>query len=95
MNQTKQVLTRALSNFGFLQSEQDLEVLARDQDTRLTAVLVRCGMGRFSCPAQDARHFITLVVSGRDADQTEYIRDVAVTAGECDYWRGILGIRAA
>jgi hypothetical protein len=95
MNQTKKVLTQALNNFGFLQSEQDLEVLAKDQDTRLAQVLVRCGGGRFACSTQDARHFITLVVSGRDADQTEYIRDVALTAGACDYWRGILGMKAA
>ena len=95
MNQTQKVLTKALSNFGFLQSEQDLEILAKDQDTRLINILVRCGGGRFSCPAQDADHFISLVVSGKHAGQDEYIRDVALTAGEADYWRGMLGIRRA
>ena len=93
--QTTQVLRAALTNGGFFTSERDLEVLARDNDTRLTQVLVRCGGGRFRCPAQDAEHFISLVVSGRHAGQDEYVRDVGLTAGEADYWRVILGMRRA
>ena len=93
--QTQQILRTALHHSGFFSSERDLEILARDQDTRLINVLVRCEGGRFTCPVQDAKHFISLVVSGQHAGQTEYIRDVALTAGECDYWRGLLGIKAA
>ena len=93
--QTMQVLRQAITNQGFFSAERDLEVLARDNDTRLLNVLIRCGGGRFSCPAQDAEHFISLVVSGNDAGQTDYVRDVGLTAGEADYWRGILGMRRA
>ena len=93
--QTKQVLQQALRHSGFFSSERDLEILALDQDTRLINVLVRCEGGRFTCPAQDAVHFIALVGSGKHAGQDEYIRDVGLTAGECDYWRGILDIRRA
>ena len=93
--QTTQVLRQAITNEGFLNSERDLEILAQDQDTRLLNVLIRCGGGRFTCPAQDAEHFITLVVSGNDAGQTDYVRDVGLTAGEADYWQGIFRMRRA
>ena len=93
--QTQQILRTALHHSGFFSSERDLEILARDQDTRLINVLVRCEGGRFTCPVQDAKHLISLVESGKDAGQDEYIRDVGLTAGEADYWRGILGIRRA
>ena len=91
--QTQQVLRQALTQGGFFSSERDLDILAHDNDTRLTQVLVRCGGGRFTCPAQDAEHFISLVVSGNHAGQDEYVRDVGLTAGEADYWREILGMR--
>ena len=41
---------------------------------RLYPVLVRCGMGRFTCPSQDAKHFIEMV----DNDDKDYIRDVSL-----------------
>ena len=93
--QTQQVLRQALTHSGFFSSERDLDILAHDNDTRLIKVLVRCGGGRFTCSAQDAEHFISLVVSGNHAGQDEYVRDVGLTAGEADYWRGILGMRKA
>jgi hypothetical protein len=54
-------------------NERSLEELARED--RLAPVLVRCGGGRFTCPAQDAKHFIRIVTEhGGD-----YVRDVQRT----------------
>lgn len=61
--------------FGFL-SQGELSVLARDPETRLTLVLVRCGGGRFLTPAQNADHFIALV----ERDGREYVRDISLPA---------------
>ena len=51
----KQIVT---DRHGFL-TKADLVELAKLD--RLHPVLVRCACGRFSCPAQDATHFIGLV----------------------------------
>lgn len=63
------------SRLGFL-TESDVATIAADSATRLTPVLVRCGAGRFTAPAQDVRHFIAAIeASGRD-----YVRDVSLPA---------------
>ena len=68
------IIARAKNeNMGFI-TDTELEGIASDVTTRLTPVLVRCGGGRFRCPAQDAAHFIKIIEStGKD-----YVRDVAV-----------------
>ena len=56
---------------GFIQ-EADLPDVVKEN--RLQPCLVRCGGGRFSCPAQDAKHFIDIIgASGKD-----YVRDVCL-----------------
>ena len=40
---------------------------------RLAPVLVRCGGGRFTCPAQDAKHFIRIITEHNE----DYVRDVS------------------
>lgn len=40
---------------------------------RLTPVLVRCGGGRFTAPAQDVNHFLEMV---RKSD--DYVRDISL-----------------
>ena len=52
-------------------TEAQLPTLVRLR--RLDLVLVRCGMGRFLCPAQDAAPFIELV----ERDGSEHVRDVS------------------
>jgi len=63
-------------DFGFL-NEPQLKQLANLD--RLHPVLVRCGGGRFTCPAQDAAHFIACV-----AGHGDYVRDVSVPAGSLE-----------
>jgi hypothetical protein len=60
-------------NGSFL-NEGTIEDVVREN--RLQLVLVRCGGGRFLCPAQDAKHFIACV-EGKDKD---YIRDVSLAS---------------
>ena len=72
-------MTPALAQFvlalpcGFLTDDQLPALVALD---RLTPVLVRCEGGRFTCPAQDAAHFIALV----ERDGREHVRDVSICA---------------
>lgn len=48
-------------------------------------VLVRCNGGRFTCSAQDAQHFISIIDEASKRDPlADYIRDVAVTAQAID-----------
>ena len=59
---------------GFLtDKEKDLALLI--QEDRLQSVLVRCGGGRFACPAQDVEHFIDII----SLEQSDYVRDLSVT----------------
>ena len=52
--------------------EKSLEGLV--EKDRLAPVLIRCGGGRFTCPAQDAKHFINIITEhGGD-----YVRDVSI-----------------
>jgi hypothetical protein len=51
---------------GFVTDVDMPEVI---KENRLQQVLVRCGSGRFICPAQDAGHFIGIIE--RDAKAIE------------------------
>jgi len=41
---------------------------------RFQQVLIRCGCGRFVCPAQDAQHFIDIITR----EKSDYVRDVSL-----------------
>lgn len=60
------------STMGFITNDSDLDKLIAED--RLQPVLVRCGMGRFVCPAQDVKHFTGMVSKSDD-----YVRDMSVT----------------
>lgn len=49
---------------------------------RLRLVLVRCGNGRFLCPAQNVEHFCNIIRRDFDAHQNDcdYVRDVSLPA---------------
>lgn len=68
--------TAKRDRMGFLTAE-DVAVIAADDRTRLTQVLVRCGGCRFACGAQDVTRLIELVTR----DGAEYVRDVSLIAG--------------
>ena len=74
--QGRMALLRARrQQYGFL-NEQDVAAVARDESTRLTLLLVRCGAGRFLAPAQDVAHFIEAIEKGG----LDYVRDVSIPA---------------
>uniref|UniRef100_A0A6M3KJW2 Uncharacterized protein n=1 Tax=viral metagenome TaxID=1070528 RepID=A0A6M3KJW2_9ZZZZ len=56
---------------GFF-SKEDLPEIVKEN--RLQPCLVRCGGGRFSCPAQDVDHFISII----ERDKEDYVRDVSL-----------------
>lgn len=65
-------LAKKLADNGFfITSPVDLATIACFD--RLTPVLVRCGGGRFTCPAQDARHFMDIISKSDD-----YVRDISL-----------------
>lgn len=73
-----------LASQGYFVTERDLPELIKLN--RLCLLLVRCGQGRFLCPAQDLQHFMQCVEAGKD-----YVRDVSVPETEranAAYWRG-------
>ena len=60
---------------GFIQTPQELKAVV--DEFRLHPCLIRCGNGRFTCPAQDVEHFTGIIkASGKD-----YIRDISVLRG--------------
>lgn len=58
---------------GFVQSIDLPDILAYNP---LQLLLVRCGCGRFVCPAQDLEHFMGIIVR----EKTDYVRDVSLPA---------------
>jgi len=44
------------------------------EENRLYPCLVRCGCGRFICPAQDVGHFIKII----EKEGTDYVRDISL-----------------
>lgn len=69
------VLQKAKETGGFL-TETDLKFIV-EQD-RLRLILVRCGNGRFLCPAQDVAHFIGII----ERDGQDYVRDVSLPTSD-------------
>jgi hypothetical protein len=57
--------------FGFITEDQIDELIEKN---RLMKVLVRCGCGRFVCPVQDVRHFISII----QKEGSDYIRDISI-----------------
>ena len=58
---------------GFIQENDLAEII---MENRLEPLLVRCGGGRFICPAQDVTHFIDIITK----EGTDYVRDVSFPA---------------
>lgn len=44
------------------------------EENRMHPCLVRCGSGRFMCPAQDVRHFVKII----QRDGCDYVRDISL-----------------
>ena len=63
---------------GFLREDDVAELAKLD---RLHQLLVRCGCGRFTCAAQDVKHFIDLI----EKASTEYVRDVSLLSTDPFY----------
>ena len=61
-------------HYGFL-SARDVARLADHPEGRLTALLIRAGSCRLTCPAQDVTHLERCLIAGGD-----YIRDVSFPA---------------
>jgi len=61
-------------NHGFFTSDKLHLIIA---ENRLQPVLVRCGNGRFTCPAQDVEHFVGII----EREGEEYIRDISLYTG--------------
>jgi len=57
-------------NFGFI-AKDDLPHIIKEN--RLELLLVRCGSGRFLCPAQDVDHFVQIITN----EGNDYVRDVS------------------
>lgn len=73
------VLRIVKENDGFL-SAADLEIIAHHD--KLRQVLVRCNNGRFTCAAQDAKHFMDIIT--RDGE--DWVRDVSLPTTD-PIWR--------
>ena len=72
MQQTGSIIKDALYNQGGFIRDDDLDAVIKEN--RLQPLLIRCGCGRFICPAQDAKHFIDII----EKDNRDYIRDVSI-----------------
>lgn len=86
-----QIVERAkLTKFGFL-TQAELAAIAADPETRLQWILIRCGNGRFTAPAQDVKHFIAIIEEHANVieqhtgfnvnNNRDYIRDVSIAGG--------------
>ena len=53
---------------------KDTDLPAVIQENRFQRILVRTGLGRFICQAQDAKHFIDII----EKEKSDYIRDVSL-----------------
>jgi hypothetical protein len=74
MSELAKLLTRIKNiDYGFLTNE-NLDKLV--ELNRLNPVLVRCGNGRFTCAAQDVRHFTDII----KREGSDYVRDVSIPA---------------
>ena len=57
---------------GFITSPEELKAVI--EENRMIQILVRCGGGRFVCPAQDVQHFMDIV----NKEGSDYIRDISI-----------------
>ena len=58
-------------NGGFIRLDELPEII---RERPLHPCLIRCGMGRFSCPEQDVQHFVDIITR----DGADYIRDISL-----------------
>jgi len=65
------IADRLKDSYGFV---TDLDMPAVVAEDRLYPCLVRCGGGRFKCPAQNVKHFVDII----EADGRDYVRDVSL-----------------
>jgi len=56
---------------GFV-SDKDLPEVIKEN--RFQQIMVRCGAGRFVCPAQDVQHFVSII----EKEKSDYIRDISI-----------------
>jgi len=54
----------------------DIAALSAHPVARLWPVLVRCGGGRFTCPAQNVEHFVAII----EREQSDHVRDCSMVA---------------
>lgn len=73
LNRVLQVVVR--DRQGFL-TKNDLEVIAAQDRHRL--ILVRCGCGRFLCPADNVQHFMNIIAR----DGQDYVRDISLPTSD-------------
>lgn len=58
---------------GFVQDTDLSEIITHN---RLQLLLVRCGCGRFLCPAQDLDHFMGIITR----EGSDHVRDVSIAS---------------
>ena len=64
-------------NHGFIKNDSDLAAIVAIN--RFQQILVRCGNGRFLCPAQDVKVFTDII----DKSEDNYVRDISFPAVDC------------
>jgi len=60
-------------NFGFIYAGDLPAIIA---ENRFQQCLVRCGGGRFICPAQNVEHFTRIIGN----EESDYVRDVSLVS---------------
>jgi len=78
MDELKPLLLKLCKQHGFLTNDELAELARLD---RLRSVLVRCGNGRFTCAAQDVKHFIGMIGDSKG----DYVRDVSLLANDAAF----------
>jgi len=92
MDNKRGIISRGLAekiiveHHGFLM-RIDIDAAAKENPFML--LLVRCGCGRFLCPAQDAGHFADIVTR----EGSDYVRDVTLPVEESRALRLHYGLR--
>ena len=71
-NMTTTIQTVINEQHGFIKQSDLPGIIEQD---RLMPCVIRCGGGRFTCPAQDVEHFIAII----ERDGQDYIRDVSIS----------------
>jgi hypothetical protein len=65
----------AIALRGYFLKIDEIRKIAETPALRLVPIMVICGNGRFSCPAQNVEHFINII----DREKTDYVRQICVT----------------